>query len=100
MCPGLHARRKSIMRYLSILVLCSCLLAASTVPLAADPIVDCGVRSLADAVEHAQGTNPVITFTGVCGPIVIMKDGITLQGVGDAVIDGGGQDAVTVDGAS
>ena len=62
------------MRYRSMLVLASCLLAATTVPLAADPIVNCSVRSLADAVEHAQGTNPVITFTGVCGPIVITKD--------------------------
>ncbi len=88
------------MRYVSILALCSWLLVATTDLLAADPIVDCGVRSLADAVEHAQGTNPVITFTGVCGPIVITKDGVTLQGVGGAVIDGAGQDAVTVDGAS
>jgi hypothetical protein len=37
----------------------------------------------------------------VCGPVVIATDGITLQGVGNAVIDGGGAaDAVTVAGAS
>ena len=89
------------MRYPTTLVLSSCLLAVTTLPVAADPIVNCGVRSLADAVEHAQGTNPVITFSGVCGPIVITKDGVTLQGVSTAVIDGGGQqDAVTVAGAS
>lgn len=89
------------MRYPTTIVLSSCLLAVTPSLVAADPIVNCGVRSLADAVEHAQGTNPVITFTGVCGPIVITKDGVTLQGVDAAVIDGGGQqDAVTVAGAS
>ena len=89
------------MRYPTTLVLSSCLLAVTTLPVAADPIVNCGVRSLADAVEHAQGTNPVITFSGVCGSIVITKDGVTLQGVSTAVIEGGGQqDAVTVAGAS
>jgi hypothetical protein len=88
------------MRYPTTIVVFFCLLTATTVPLAADPIVNCGVRSLADAVEHAQGTNPVITFTGVCGPVVIMKDGVTLQGVDAAVIDGGGEDAVIVSGAS
>jgi Right handed beta helix region len=42
----------------------------------------------------------VITFTGVCeGPIVIRTEGLTLEGVGEAIIDGGGQDAVTVAGA-
>ena len=88
------------MRYPSMLLLSSCLLAAATMPVAADPIVNCEVRSLAAAVEHAQGTNPVIAFTGVCGPLVIRKDGVTLQGVGEAVIDGGGEDAVTIAGAS
>ena len=40
-------------------------------------------------------------FTGVCaGPIVIQADGVTLQGVGTAIIDGGGEDAVTIAGAS
>ena len=43
----------------------------------------------------------MMPFTGVCaGPIVITTDGLTLQGVGTAVIDGGGQDAVVVAGAS
>lgn len=89
------------MRYPTLMVLSSCLLAAAAAPASADPIVDCGVRSLADAIEHAQGVNPLITFTGTCnGPIVIKKDGITLKGVGAAIIDGGGQDAVTIAGAS
>jgi hypothetical protein len=41
-------------------------------------------------------------FTGVCnGPVVIGADGITLQGVGNAVIEGGGSaDAVTIAGTS
>ena len=37
----------------------------------------------------------------MCGPVVISTDGITLQGVGNAVIDGGGAaDAVTIAGSS
>src|SRR5262245_10789846 len=89
------------MRYPTTIVVSSCLLVATTVPLSADPVVNCRVRSLANAIDHAQGSNPVIAFTGVCGPVVIRKDGVTLQGVGNAVIDGGKeQDAVTVAGAS
>jgi Right handed beta helix region len=43
----------------------------------------------------------VIAFTGVCaGPILIDTDGITLEGVAPATIDGGGQDAVIIRGAS
>src|SRR5207344_936250 len=54
----------------------------------------------ADAVANAREKDPEITFTGVCaGPIVIQTDGLTLQGVNNAVIDGGGKDAVTVAGA-
>ena len=42
----------------------------------------------------------MIAFTGVCkGPIVITTDGVTLEGVGTAIIDGGGKDAVTIAGA-
>jgi hypothetical protein len=52
-------------------------------------------------VENVHVRDVVIRFTGVCGPVVITTDGITLQGVGDAVIDGrGAADAVTVAGAS
>ncbi len=87
------------MRYLTTMVLSSCLLAASA-PASADPVLDCGRRSLANAVERARDRDLVIRFTGVCnGPIVITTDGVTLQGVGTAIIDGGGQDAVTIAGA-
>jgi len=59
--------------------------------------VDCGKKSLADAVRNVSAPDTTITFTGVCvGPIVITADGLTLKGVGTAVIDGGGQDAVTI----
>ena len=57
-------------------------------------------HSLADAVADAAGKAAVITFTGVCaGPVVIQADGLTLQGIGEAIIDGGGQDAVSIAGA-
>ena len=62
--------------------------------------LDCSKKSLAEAVSDVSGTNRIISFTGVCaGPIVIAADGLTLQGVGTAIIDGGGQDAVTTVGA-
>jgi hypothetical protein len=89
------------MRYATMTLLSSCLLAASMTSAAADPVLDCSRRSLADAVQRAHERNRVITFTGTCnGPIVIQLDGLELRGVGAAVIDGGGQDAVTVAGAS
>jgi hypothetical protein len=67
---------------------------------AAHPL-DCSKDSLAAAVEGAREKDAVIPFTGVCaGPIVITTDGLTLLGVGTAVIDGGGQDAIAVAGAS
>jgi len=63
--------------------------------------IDCSKKSLADAVRDATDANQTISFTGVCtGPIVIAIDGLTLKGVGTAVIDGGGQVAVTIAGAS
>jgi hypothetical protein len=87
------------MRYLTMMVVSSCLLAP--VSASADFVLDCSRRSLGAAIEHVRGTDAVITFTGVCsGPIVIGTDGVTLRGVGMAVIDGGGQDAVTIAGAS
>jgi hypothetical protein len=78
-----------------------CLLVAAATPTAADPVLDCSQRSLAHAVARAPDRLREIAFTGTCaGPIVIQVDGLTLRGVGTAVIDGGGQDAVTVAGAS
>ena len=63
--------------------------------------LDCSKKSLADAVLNASDKNQTISFTGVCaGPIVISTDGLILKGVGTAVIDGGGENAVTVAGTS
>ena len=88
------------MRNSTVIALFSCLLAATSA--SADQPLDCSKKSLAAAVADLQGNNTVFEFTGVCaGPIVIKAEGVTLQGVGDAVIDGGGaQDAVTIAGAS
>jgi hypothetical protein len=67
----------------------------------ADDTLDCGKKSLADAVRNINAKNLTINFTGVCaGPILITTDGVTLKGVGTAIIDGGGTDAVTIQGAS
>lgn len=64
----------------------------------ADPaVVDCSKKSLADAVREADDKNLTITFTGICnGPVVVTTDGLTLKGVGTAIIDGGGADALTL----
>jgi hypothetical protein len=89
------------MRYPTVMLLSSCLLAGTTTSAAADPVLDCSRRSLANAVERAHERNREITFTGTCqGPIVIQLDGLELRGVGNAVIEGGSNDAVTVAGAS
>ena len=86
------------MRYSTTILLSSLLFAATSA--SADQPVDCSKRSLAAAVADASGKDPVIAFTGVCaGPIVIRTEGVTLQGVDEAIIDGGGQDAVTIAGA-
>jgi hypothetical protein len=68
----------------------------------ADPaVVDCSKKSLADAVREADDKNLTITFTGICnGPVVVTTDGLTLKGVGMAIIDGGGADALTLTGTS
>ena len=88
------------MRYPAAMVLAACVLGAAP-RASADPVVDCSRRSLANVVDNLHVRDVVIRFTGVCGPVVITTDGITLQGVGTAVIDGGGAaDAVTVAGAS
>jgi len=60
--------------------------------------IDCSKDSLAAAVSDPKDLT--IEFTGICpGPIVIRTEGLRLQGVGTAVIDGGGQNAITVAGA-
>jgi hypothetical protein len=87
------------MRYSTIVVLVSSLLVVR--PAFADNPLDCSKRSLADGIASPRDKAPVITFTGVCtGPIVIQTDGVTLEGVGQAVIEGGAQDAVTIAGTA
>ena len=75
---------------------------AGTAAVYAEPdVVDCGKKSLADAVREASDKNSTITFTGICnGPVVVTIDGLTLKGVGTAIIDGGGADALTLAGTS
>ena len=86
------------MHYRTMIPLALCVLA--TTPALAEQPLDCSSRSLADAVATVREKDPVIRFTGICaGPIVIQADGVTLEGVGEAIIDGGGQDAVTIAGA-
>src|SRR5262245_48716062 len=72
---------------------------ALAVPLAADNPLNCSTHSLADAVAKAGDKGDkasVITFTGVCSGPISVRGQVTLEGVGEAVIDGGGQDAVSV----
>ena len=76
-------------------------LAGSAAVYAEPEVVDCGKKSLADAVREASDKNSTITFTGICsGPVVVTMDGLTLKGVGTAIIDGGGANALTLAGTS
>jgi hypothetical protein len=86
------------MRYRTMIAVSFVLFAAAPAP--ADQPLDCGKTSLATAVATVREKDSVISFTGVCaGPIVIRADALRLEGVGEAIIDGGGQDAVTIAGA-
>jgi hypothetical protein len=86
-------------RHTRTVFLASFLLAAAA-PAAAQPVLDCGTRSLAEAVGRIHDGDRVIRFTGVCtGPVVIGTERVTLQSVGSAVIDGEGANAVTIAGA-
>jgi len=88
------------MRRLRIWFVLFGVLAGATAAHAGD-VIDCSKKSLADAVRDVSTKNAVISFTGVCaGPIVIQIDGLTLQGIGTAIIDGGGHDVVTVSGTA
>jgi len=89
------------MRYPTVTLLSCCLLAGTAAVSADHDPLDCSRKSLADAVRHVRDDDrTTIRFTGVCaGPIVIRTDGLTLEGVDTAIIDGGGRDAVTVMGA-
>uniref|UniRef100_Q01X85 Right handed beta helix domain-containing protein n=1 Tax=Solibacter usitatus (strain Ellin6076) TaxID=234267 RepID=Q01X85_SOLUE len=91
------------MGHLRALTLSICIMAlmmaGAPAAFADKPPLDCARKSLAGAVADAN-TGDTISFTGVCaGPIVVGTDGLTLTGVGTAVIDGGGHDAVMVAGA-
>ena len=91
------------MRILQSAVVVICLLIGSAAGSADTPVVDCSKKSLADAVKEVTTKDVVITFTGTCtGPVLVAMDGLTLRGVGAAIIDGGdgSADAVTVTGAS
>src|SRR5262245_41073800 len=91
------------MRYPTVLFLSAFVIASGPAAHAERGTLDCSHRSLAAAVhDAAEDGNLTIRFTGVCaGPIVIQTDGLALEGVGTAVIDGGGSaDAVTVSGAT
>jgi len=73
-------------------------LAALAVSVHAADTIDCGRRSLAKAISTGNGQSTIM-FTGICNePVVISTDGLTLIGVGTAIIDGGKQNAVTIAG--
>jgi hypothetical protein len=64
-------------------------------------VINCNRKDLQDAIAAVRDEATTIRFTGTCqGPIVIRQDGLTLKGVGDAVIDGNDDDAIVVTGAS
>lgn len=88
------------MRHFTIVSASLCLLAVASTAHADKSFIDCGKESLAAAVSNVKDKNLTLQFTGVChGPIVITADGLALKGVGTAVIEGDGQDALTVAGA-
>ena len=78
---------------------CLLFLAAGSHLLADHNPLDCSRRSLADRLERAR-EGETISFTGIClEPITIRTDGLTVKGIGSAVIDGQGKQVVTIDGA-
>jgi hypothetical protein len=89
------------MRILKAWLIPGLVLASAVAAYADTTVVDCSKKSLAEAVRDATDKNPIVVFSGVCaGPILITIDGLTLRGVGTAVIDGAGGIALTVAGAS
>src|SRR5262245_54464605 len=97
-----YPRRFSLVGLMTgVLVAFALLLSGPAAAYAENKPLDCSKKSLRDAVRDADETDRAILFTGVCsGPIVIRTDGLTLTGVGTAIIDGGsGDDAVTIMGA-
>jgi len=87
------------MRYYSLISVGLALVFGTGAALAEKRPLDCSKRSLAKAVQKSE--DRTIRFTGICeGPIVIRTDNVSLLGMGTAIIDGNGQDAVTVEGAN
>jgi hypothetical protein len=86
---------------LAVLLSCCFLSGAATASADDVVVIDCGQKSLADAVRDARDDRrTIVLFTGVCaGPVVIRTDGLVIIGVSPAIIDGGGGDGVTVRGA-
>jgi hypothetical protein len=85
------------MRHLSAALIVLSLYCVSGTAFAGRPPLDCSKKSLAFALRYEKDKS--IYFTGTCsGPIVISYDRVSLIGVGSAIIDGNGQDAVTVAG--
>ena len=88
------------MRYSTTMLLSLFLLSSATIASAANTVLNCQNKSLADAVK-AKVKDQTIIFTGICaGPITIETEGLTLKGTGTAIIDGGGENAITINGAS
>lgn len=89
------------MRHVTIVSASLWLLATASTAHADKSFVDCGKESLAAAVSNVKDKNITLQFTGVChGAVVIATDGLALKGVGTAVIEGDGEDALTVAGAA
>src|SRR4029450_8071201 len=89
------------MRFFTVALLTLLLLVRESSVFAAADVLDCQHKSLADAVRSGKEKDQTINFTGTCaGPIVIDTDGLTLNGVGTASIDGDGEDAVRIVGAA
>jgi len=83
-----------------LLLVSAFLVASVPVSQAQKNVIDCNLEPLAEALGRIKDRQTV-QFTGVCsGPVAIRVDGLTLTGVGTAAIDGAGQDAITVTGAS
>jgi hypothetical protein len=65
----------------------------------AGDFLDCGKKSLAQEVKKAKAGETIV-FTGTCaGPVIIQTENLTLNGSGQAAIDGGGADALVIAGA-
>ena len=83
-----------------MLVALALMLSGLATAYADNDLLDCSRRSLADAVRDAGTEITRFALPASARADRHSSDGLTLKGVGSAVIDGGGRDAVTVAGAS